>query len=64
MSQHSAPAVVGTWQAAQRLKLSRRQVVRLIHAGQLEATRTGPGTAGFAIDAAEVERLAVKRGQA
>jgi hypothetical protein len=42
--------------------MSRRHVVRLIHAGVLDATRTGPGTAGFAIDEAAVERLAAERG--
>ena len=63
MSHTTAPAVVGTWDAARRLNISRRQVVRLIHAGRISATRTGPGTAGFAIDLAELERVAAERGQ-
>jgi excisionase family DNA binding protein len=61
MSHTAAPAVVGTLQAAQRLGVTRRTVIRLVHAGRLNATRTGEGTAGFAIAADDVERLAAER---
>lgn len=58
------PAVMGAGQAAERLGVSHRTVIRLIHAGRISATRTGPGTAGFAIAAAEVERVAAERARA
>jgi excisionase family DNA binding protein len=61
MSHTAAPDVVGTLQAAQRLGVTRRTVIRLVHAGRLSATRTGPGTAGFAIATDELERLAAER---
>lgn len=57
MSSTALPRIVGVAEAAQRLGVSRRTVVRAIHDGRIEATKTGPGTAGFVIAEAEVARL-------
>lgn len=44
-------------QAATRLKVTRRTVLRRIRQGAIAATKTGPGTAGYVVDEAEIARL-------
>lgn len=61
MAQVQAPTVVSVAQAASRLGLNRRTVLRAIQAGHIAASKTGPGTAGFVIDEAEVARLEAER---
>ena len=43
-------------QAAKELNLSPRTVLHRIHNGSLVATKLGPGTAGYVITRAEVEK--------
>lgn len=50
-------------QAAEALSLAPRTVLHRIHAGKIAATKLGPGTAGYVIDRAEVERVKADAGQ-
>jgi len=61
MTQTAPARVMGILQASERLGISRRTVLRAIHAGELAATKTGPGTAGFVITVDELDRFAAER---
>ena len=57
MTQPAAPPVVGSKAAAVRLGLSHSTVLRRIRSGQIAATKTGEGTAGYVIAEDELARL-------
>lgn len=53
---------ITTTQVAERLSLTRRQVIRLVDSGQLSAASQLPGRTGaYLFDPADVEALAVER---
>jgi excisionase family DNA binding protein len=51
------PEILSTAQAAKVLGVSHRTVLHWIAAGRIAALKTGPGTAGYVIARAEIERL-------
>jgi len=52
----AAEQALSVRQAARELNLSPRAVLHRIHAGTIAAIKLGPGTAGYVITRAEVER--------
>ena len=62
VNRNPEPELLGVAQVGRELNISPRAVLHRIHAGKILATKTGPGTAGYVITRAEVER--VKAGEA
>lgn len=58
---HPNPDILGTLEAAQELRMSRRTVLHHIRAGTIAATKLGPGTAQYVITRAEIERVKRER---
>lgn len=51
------PSFLSVKQAGEELNISARAVLHRIHAGTLAAQKLGPGTAGYVITRAEIERV-------